>query len=86
MNEMMNEWMKWWNENSNEKKWKPTKFFGIVEYGVVNEFEKLLYEKWTKNHAGIEIWSIEKIPVGTWGLRVKKFMLDSNPECFPVLN
>jgi len=36
-------------------------FFGIVEYGVVNEFEKILYKKWTKCPSGMEIWSIEKM-------------------------
>jgi len=36
----MNEWMTKW-----KKKWKSKKFFGIVEYGVVNEFEKKIVWK-----------------------------------------
>jgi len=57
MNWMMNEWMMKWKQ-----KWekKSPEFFGIVEYGVVNEFETL-YAKWTKSRAGRKIWSIEKI-------------------------
>jgi len=36
-----------------KKKMKIKKFFGIVEYGVVNEFEKNLYENLSKNHSGM---------------------------------
>jgi len=57
---------------------KIKKFFGIVEYGVVNEFENILYEKWTKNHSDM-LRSIEKIPGSNPKVRLNNVTLDSNP-------
>jgi len=49
----------------------------------VNEFEKLLYEKWNKSLAGMEIWSIENITGSNPKVRVNNVMMDSNPEMLP---
>jgi len=44
----------------------------------VNEFEKLLYEKWTKSHSGMEIWSIEKKS----GIRTQN-LVETHVSCTP---
>jgi len=76
--------MKW---KQKWKKWKSTKFFGIVEYGVVNDFEKLLYEKWTKSHSDMEIWSIEKNPgFEPKGKGLTMLCWIRTQKCFPNLN